>query len=950
MMPRDVPPYRPSSAPKWDTLERDRRPQDRQPQADGMAFQYRPSYPREFIESVVLLLLWALGAVPLVYMARLAGGLLTHPVLQPLWVIGIVGAGLYALLSRKRALIAGLWAFAGIVLFFFLSVTARSTGISATEAPAISGLTHLFLLAFALGGLAVLVDCIATHTIAWMLVSPVVTPEERSIRLAWWEKRFHPDELQQEAETLRARGQKAEAEDVTEIAHYHRGFLVLVLYALLPLLPNALPLLLLLPPLVAIIWVIRDAPTSPWRVRFAVTDAIQTWMHYGLRGEDAAGVFRSPIGGRLERLAFTGGTVVFLTAALVPTPSWETLAQAFSGYVPAAWRLIFTLIGSVLLPLSALGTLTLAALGRLLPRFDLLLNRPLSVAKPKEGAAPHEKSAESASTVDGSQAGNTPAGGSPAGSNSADSSRTEWDVYVERIQNSSHPIERRQLFAGWHATEEYPIYLPLKSFREHAHLMGATGSGKTSRGVGPFIVQLLRHTDPVSPLVVIDMKGELPMFQTVKLEAERAGRTFKYFTNAPNHSTHIFNPFYELQQSPITLNQVCELILAALNLEHGAGYGRSYYSVVARNWLTNTLYRRPQLASFAELFDLANDPIWFRTADERRDAFELIANIEILAKHGALNLVPTAGTSHPSSNQALIEHAIHMPTVVEKNEVVYFYLSAGQEMATTRILAGLALYCLYTVCIGRSDSKPTYLFVDEFQRVASRNFEVILQQSRSKGLSLILANQSINNLKTDDIDLTDTVAENTNYWLFFTARGLTTRKYIGELSGETIYQTINEQFRPGFFSDTKEHYTTTEQMGPRLQANDIIRISANEELAFCVQPTERDFSRFGGHLFVARCPHYISEDVFDVRSALPWPVDLPGTITLPVRPPFTENSPAGGTHAGSTPSRGNSEHKPAHRRCAQPDPGKPPAPPPPTPKEGTAWASRFDTLPEEEED
>ena len=67
------------------------------------------------------------------------------------------------------------------------------------------------------------------------------------------------------------------------------------------------------------------------------------------------------------------------------------------------------------------------------------------------------------------------------------------------------------------------------------HILGATGSGKTAIGLSTLVPQLIRRGD--GAVIVLDCKGDQAFFNTVRIEAERAGSTFKWFTNRLYRST-----------------------------------------------------------------------------------------------------------------------------------------------------------------------------------------------------------------------------------------------------------------------------------------------------------------------------------------------------------------------------------------------------------------------------
>lgn len=415
----------------------------------------------------------------------------------------------------------------------------------------------------------------------------------------------------------------------------------------------------------------------------------------------------------------------------------------------------------------------------------------------------------------------------------------DWQGYVKRLQAS--PRGRDYLWLGTHATEDYPVILHKDILREHAHILGDSGSGKTALGVTPMLEQLIQAGD--AAVVVIDLKGDVALFEAARLAA---GERFKLFTNELGKATYAFNPFGQFSSEHISLNQVCEVFLSALALEHGEGYGRSYYSRVARNLMTRTLEQYPNIASFTELKQriesMASD------AEQRRDAFELIAVVESLAGASALNVTEEAAPE-------VAKAAIFMPDVLAKNQVIYFWLPPAVEAATAREIAKLAFHTLYTSAYQHQRIWQTparvWLFIDEFQHVASLSFKVILQQARSMGIGLILANQTNADLWTADTNLKDTVQANTRFKQVFSINNPREREELSKSSGETRYWDRG--------------------VGPRLMLNDLIELSDEPQTSVVLIARGHGLTQYGGLAFPLRSLYHISETEYEKRSHAPWP-------------------------------------------------------------------------------
>lgn len=475
----------------------------------------------------------------------------------------------------------------------------------------------------------------------------------------------------------------------------------------------------------------------------------------------------------------------------------------------------------------------------------------------------------------------------------AEDSRTPWEWFVDRLRNSKHiapdPMnaesvirESDHLFMGLEAENGFPILLHRDILAEHAYISGGSGSGKTSLGILSMLVQLIRAKMPdepgaeggMPPIVIIDLKGEYALLHTVREEvrkqAEREGRSFedcfRLFTTEKGMATHYFNPLGDMTYPDRYVSDLANLLLDALELNHGPGYGRSYYS--RKNYmLLHEVLKTENPATFEELCNRVSKKT-LRDKEDRHQAFELLATLYGLTEFEQLKPPPDLPESQ----------TISMRQVIEQRQVVYFWLPTVESSIIAREIANLALFSYFSAMRARAKTRAPlrqgYLVVDEFQKLAGDRFNVILQQARGFGLSAILSNQSISDLKTPSYDLRPTVLQNTRLKLYFSFADCREMSDFAKRSGEELaylrsgeYDVASDQ-QP----DAPLFNQWTHAIKPRVTTNDMLRVTDHPLQAYMDVRSGSGYTQFGGATLPVQMFHPVRwSDFRERRDSTPWP-------------------------------------------------------------------------------
>ena len=489
---------------------------------------------------------------------------------------------------------------------------------------------------------------------------------------------------------------------------------------------------------------------------------------------------------------------------------------------------------------------------------------------------------------------------------------------------------------GYHIPDGFPILLDAKLLFEHMLLLGSTGTGKTSISLQGLAIQLIRRGD--GPVVIFDCKGDPSLFHTIRLETQRTGRAFKWFTNMARRSSYVFNPWQQKFLGQLTLQDILGLVTQSLNLVHGADYARAWFGIAARMLLkealelavgraefdTSAKTRRVSrhgrrfagpVQSFSDLVQYiraaASDP------DKFRAAMHLAFIIESLADFKQLNFSPQYHPEHP----ALLS-AIHWPDVIRERQVVYFYLAAASDIASVGQIARLGLSTLDYAAMAHKNQtgrRPRiYTLIDEAQVVIAKNVENMLAQIRDHGIACVLAAQSMDQFNSEGgSDLRDLVINCVATKVIHAIRDKWMANFVSEMSGNVKYYSrayqqhasdvLAGRVGPGFASvnrDGQRLVNISEYFGPRLTLERIQAISRHPNLNILAIERAEGLTQVHGYLPVYNDWPISLRDHQKRQDEMSWPEMTDETVEMDdVWPAGTEGTIIPTTHPPMEPSQ-----------------------------------------------
>ncbi len=615
-----------------------------------------------------------------------------------------------------------------------------------------------------------------------------------------------------------------------------------------------------------------------WRV---ITESLASWLMYDAK--PLPGLFQGVVGQANQRRALT--LLVFILVAIL-LARWnqsplnqvvafaqtqteqvdEQLASQGAGiFERLRYGLLaagITLVTSVVLPVVISMTLVVAA------NFPLLI----------EAAAKRDQA----------------------------SSNNAVTPVFEELRLSPDLTERESIYLGRVVADGSPAIVSKKVLREHAHGLGDSGSGKTSLFLCPIIEQLVRSGD--CSVIVLDLKGDsLELLASLESAAKfarekhRLRMPLKHFSNQADRASFAFNPLSQVFWGEVDLITRTDILCAACGLSYGADYGQGYYSSANAAILHCAIKTFPNVANFVELADCIGEVMVTAKKSElhpeiRKAGVHVHEVIKRLAACAPLNV--TQSTPH---HPGVFRDSINMVELFQEPQLMYFHLPATLSPSAAAEIGRLANYMLLAASTQTERRVPVYLVIDEFQRMVASNLEYMLQLARSMGVGVILANQSLQDLKKGTTNLIPTVEANCRLRQWFGVSCSEDQERLIQNGGVTVdyLSSISETTgRDGFVSQS---YSQQEQIVSRVTINDILLTTDHPLRSFLRISRGEGYAQYGGMPVAIESTYHISQQEYQRRRKLIWPAGE-GTF-VPKETghgPTAEGSPAQNTQASPT--------------------------------------------------
>lgn len=457
-----------------------------------------------------------------------------------------------------------------------------------------------------------------------------------------------------------------------------------------------------------------------------------------------------------------------------------------------------------------------------------------------------------------------------------DSARLRPGATHSDLRSSPDRIERRSILHGHVVADGSPVLIPREVHQEHCHALGDSGSGKTALFLCPLIEQLVGFGD--CSVVVLDLKGDsLELLGSLQAAGEAVGRRsgrpllLKFFSNQRNRTTFAFNPMTQPFWQDFDLLTQTDILCAASGLTYGTDYGSGWYSSANAAVFFHTLKTFPQVRTFAELADCIGTVLTVAKKRElhpevRRAGVHVHEVVKRFAACEALNVSDSTG--HPA---AAIEQAIDLTQLFREPQLLHCHLPATLTPSQAPEIARLFTYMLLAAATQTERRCPVFLVIDEFQRMVANNLEYMLQLARSMGVGVILANQSMQDLRKGNVDLIPAIEANCRLRQWFSVSSDDDQQRLIRGSGLTVETLTSVSHSVNSDGKSTKGYTQSEHIAPRLTINDILLANDHPFRSILRVSRGAGYTQFGGMPVIIESQFHISPEEYERRKRLPWP-------------------------------------------------------------------------------
>jgi len=300
----------------------------------------------------------------------------------------------------------------------------------------------------------------------------------------------------------------------------------------------------------------------------------------------------------------------------------------------------------------------------------------------------------------------------------------------------------------------------------HLHVLGPTGSGKTSLIILPLAKQAI---DKQRGCCFIDFKGDEVFKRYVQQRAKENKKKFYYFSIDPDEVSIGYNPL-----SSGDIHSKVDRIMTALELiYHGpAGFYSNVQAMTFVKLLKEMVGDKKEI-NFVSVRNALENPYFLTRTD--------VDTQEVKGLYAAISWI--------SDLEIINKQELDLARVIKDGDVVFFALKSQVNTRLAEAIGRMLIIDLKSQAVSRKETDlPYFIFIDEFQNLSCSHFVDVISKVRSANFCLVLSNQSRGNLSNVSSAFENSIFTNTATKVIFMQEDPLDARFWSEKTGQTTYQ------------------------------------------------------------------------------------------------------------------------------------------------------------------
>ncbi len=310
--------------------------------------------------------------------------------------------------------------------------------------------------------------------------------------------------------------------------------------------------------------------------------------------------------------------------------------------------------------------------------------------------------------------------------------------------------------------KRYRQYLPFSEIKKHVYISWKSGSGKSElMKTLFFLIQLKTESKRNKSLILIDphwdLTNDVKNFYLNK-DSDRIVYIDPYLKN---WYTPTLNPFQLYNNNEYNIELTSQFLVKAFQELVPKSILSNQMSALLMPCITTLL--RKKWSSLCDLQTFMNDDLnsslvelWKQSPNPSHRHFftsEFQHSIYRNTKASLYSKIQSLLNSQTFYNLVIGENTLNLEEIINSGKLILFNLSKGKMwVEASEAFWRLMLSTIQSIAqkrarMPRRKRKDTFLFVDEFHNYITPSIETILKETRKFSLFLILANQTLEDIK-----------------------------------------------------------------------------------------------------------------------------------------------------------------------------------------------------------